>query len=360
MPDFLESITFISSEQRAALRADDLDTAAAFAHVTVAMLQAPPFGLTIGKASRLLAAAHGDSSALPAPSTMVVNIAEPPDLRTRIERALAAAEVDHGAVGALADLGVERVVLGVDGKVDAAATLAMRAHASTGAPIGQTWQGARIASARSLSTPTVWCSPRTSRPLQGGKDEVTGTEWATLGLDRLRIAAFGYEQEMFVGMTEAAVLEEIKGKGEMFSRVERRMVALGVKPEDMDRAVVFGARKEPDAAHPLRRDGAPRPPSALRGGQLTGGTMIANLSGLLLSMFSADEIRRFFRYQPNGSDFAAGLPGSTASPAAVAQAAADMLIRHGMLTRSLRDALVAERPRRADQIDAVFSAAGVL
>jgi len=178
MGDFLDSLSFLSPEQRASLRADDLDTAVAFAHVTVSMLQAPPFGLTIGKASRLLAAAHGEAvaSPAPAPSTLVVNIAEPPDLRTRIERALLLAEQDPSTIGALADLGVDLVVQDEHGKVWPAATIAMRAHASTGAPIGKTWQGAKIVSVHALAAPTVWCSPRTSRPLQDGKDEVTGAE----------------------------------------------------------------------------------------------------------------------------------------------------------------------------------------
>ena len=40
---------------------------------------------------------------------------------------------------------------------------------------------------------------------------------------------------------------------------------------------------------------------------------------------------------------------------AVADAVTGILIRHGRLNRSLRDVLVAERPKRADEIDAFFS-----
>ena len=147
MGDFLDSLPFLSPEQRATLRAQDLDTVDAFGHLTITdslgkllatptdVLMAPPFGLTLGKASRLLAAAKGEAPA-PAqpPQTLVVNIAEPPDLRTRIERALLLAEQDPSTVGALADLGVDLVVQGEHGKVWPAATMAMRAHASTGAP----------------------------------------------------------------------------------------------------------------------------------------------------------------------------------------------------------------------------------
>lgn len=353
MGDFLDSLPFLSHEQRATLRADDLDTAVAFAHVTVSMLQAPPFGLTIGKASRLLAAAQGEAAAAPVspaapPQTLVVNIAEPPDLRTRIERALALAEQDPSTVGSLADLGVDLVVIGEHGKVWPAATIAMRAHASTGAPIGKTWQGAKIARVHALAAPPVWCSPRTSRPLQDGKDEVTGTPWAEAGLDGLRVAAFGYEQGMFEGMREDAVLGVIKQAGELRAQIERRMKALDVKPEDMDPRVVFSARGSEAPGRPMR-DGSPRDPSPLRGG------MLANLSRLLMTLFSGDELRRFLRYLPGGADFVAALPGANASPAAVAHDAADRLIRQGMVNRAFRDALVAERPGRASEIDTVLS-----
>lgn len=352
MGDFLDSIPFLSPEQRASLRADDLDAAAAFVHVTVQMLQAPPFGLTIGKASRLLAAAQGEAAATsaPAPSTLVVNIAEPPDLRTRIERALLLAEQDPSTIGALADLGVDLVVIGEHGKVWPAATIAARAHAATGAPIGKTWQGAKIVSVHALAAPTVWCSPRTSRPLQDGKDEVTGTEWATLGLGGLRVAAFGYEQGMFDGMSEGAVLDVIKQASALHTKLVKRMAALDVKPEDMDPRVVFSSRKTEVPSRPMRDD------SPLRNGAPSGGTAVANLSRLLMNMFEAGELLRFLRYMPGGSDFVAGLPGQNSSPASIATAAADRLIRHGWVNRALRDALVLERPRRVAEIDAVFSA----
>ncbi len=361
MGDFLDTLPFLSPEQRAALRAEDLDTAVAFVHVPISTLQAAPFSLTLGKASRLLAAAQDERAHTPtlapppAPQTVHVSLAEPLSMQARIERALAAAEADPSTAGALLDLGVEHVVIGAHGKVWPAATIAMRAHAASGAPVGKTWQGAKIASVRSLSTPVVLCSPRTGRPLQDGKDEVTETPWGMLGLDGLRLAAFGYEQDMFAGMSEDAVLSMIAGGKDARAKIEKRMAALDVKPEDMDPRVVFTARIDPAAHRP-----DVRPPSTLRGGQATGGTLLANLTRLLLAMFSADELRRFLRYQPGGADFVGALPGSNCSPADFAFAAADRLIRHGMLTRDLRNALVAERPNRAAEIDTVFSAAGVL
>ncbi len=354
--DFLDSIPFLTPELRATLRSEDLDTAAAFAHVTVLTLQAPPFSMTLGKASRLLSAAM--DNAVLAPPTITVKFHEPVDLRTRIERALVAAEADPATAGALQDLGVQYVVLGDHGKVWPSATVAMHNHVATGAPIGATWQGAKIVSVRSLSAPVVLCSPRTGRPLQDGKDEVTETPWGALGLDGLRVAAFGYEQGMFDGMSEAIVLDQIGGNKEARVKTEKRMKALDVKPEDMDRLVVFKARvvePTPTRPHGAMRDGSPHKAPLTRGWSL-----LASLTALFLAMFDSGELRRFLGYRPGGEDFVRGLPGGNSSAATFANAAADQVIRHGWLTRDLRNALVAERPRRSSEIDAIFSAAGVL
>lgn len=75
---------------------------------------------------------------------------------------------------------------------------------------------------------------------------------------------------------------------------------------------------------------------------------------LLLSLFSADELRRFIRYLPGGDALTGQLPGATASPAALAGEAVAALARTGVLAdpefwRRLRD----ERPRRAAEIDQV-------
>jgi hypothetical protein len=344
MGDFLDSLPFLSPEQRAALRAEDLDTADAFAHVTVQVLQAPPFGLTTGKASRLLAAVAKSEAPAVAPANITLSIPEPIDLRTRIERALRAAEQDAGKVSALLDLGVDTVVL-PGGKLGADATLAMRAHAASGAPVGATWHGHKIARVLDISTPAVFCSPRTGRPLQDGKDEVTETPWGTLGLDGLRLAAYGYSEGFFEGMSEAKALAAV-GEPETRARIERRMLATETKPEDMDAVVIWSRRDRPERSQ--------APAKVTRNGSLA-----ANLTTLLLACFSADELRRFLRYQPGGGDFVAGLPGQNSSPASFAHAAADGIIRQGWLSRDLRNALVAERPRRASEIDAVFSAAGV-
>ena len=357
MGDFLDTLPFLTPEQRAALRLQDLDTSESFAHITVTVLQAEPIGLTLGKASRLLAAARAGTTATPAPPTINVHVAEPPDQSTRIDKALQAAHDDPAKIGALAELGVTTpLVLQADDRIDVAQTKALRQHLLSGAPVGQTWQGQRIVTARELATPPVWRSPRTGKPLQAGKDEVSGTPWGELKLDGLRVAAYGYREDMFEGLGEAAVFAGLTDPhGNLRGRVEARMRATETAPESMDTSIVY----RPEMAKTYIRESAPRDLGPLRGGQPPGGSLVSNLTSLLLAMFSGSELRRFLRYRPNGAQIVADLPGENASPAAFAHAAADYLHRQGLIDRALRDALVLERPRRADEIDRVFSAAGI-
>jgi hypothetical protein len=203
-----------------------------------------------------------------------------------------------------------------------------------------------------LSTPPVWCSPRTGQPLQAGKDEITETPWGELKLDGLREAAFGYREGMFVGMPDPQVFVNLRGDVlGIRGKIAARMKALGVKPEEMDAIVVFRQRK------PLERLEVPVSHGAAR--RAGAGTLVSNLASLFLACFSSAELRRFLRYLPGGTDIVAALPGPDASAALFAAEAAEYLQRSGLIRRDLRDRLRAERPRRADEIDAVFSAAGV-
>lgn len=211
----------------------------------------------------------------------------------------------------------------------------MRQHVAAGAPAGATWQGQRIAETATLSTPPVWCSPRTGQPLQAGKDEITDTAWGEFKLDGLREAAFGYESGMFANMPDSFVFEQVRANGlGIRDKIRTRMKALDVTPESMDRVVVF------------RR-------------QAPAGSLASNLTSLLLRMFDAAELRRFLGYLPDGRAIVLALPGPTASFASIAAEAATYLQRLGLINRDLRDALVAARPRRVDDIDSVFSAAGI-
>ena len=350
--DVIQTLSFLSEEQRQVLRDQDLTTSEDFAHITVERLERPPFNLSAGKASRLLRAAGVPAAGVaPATSNVTVTLAEPPDLAARIDRALAAALDDPSKAGALDDLGVRRVVLAATDKIDPAATLAMRAHEATGATVGRTWQGQRVVDTLKLSTPPLWCSPRTGKPLQAGADEVSGVRWGELGLDGLRVAAFGYEEGLFEGRAEDDVLEAMRRNTPIKDRVIARMCALEVKPEAMDRIVVFiGHRASPAAQTPARAHGP------LRNGTRP---LIVALADLFLTLFSADELRRFLRHLPDGDRIIGAMPGANASPTSLASEAAVFLHRQGCVDRDLRDRITAERPRRVSDIARVFDAAGI-
>lgn len=78
-----------------------------------------------------------------------------------------------------------------------------------------------------------------------------------------------------------------------------------------------------------------------------------DLERLLLSLFSADELRRFLHYLPDAGTVVDQLPGPNAPRALVAEEAVRVLERHGLLDASFFAALRQERPRRAPDIDAV-------
>lgn len=348
-PDFVNTLDFLTDEQCMRLREADLDIPAAFEHITVAHLLAPPFHLTLGKASRLLAAARAGTTA-PAVSNAVthnVTIAAPAPMSARIAQALADVSADPTKASLLVELGVARVVLGVDDKVSPALTLSMRAQEAAGVPVGATWQGQRVVDTARLATPTVYCSPRDGSPLQAGAGEVSGVMWGELGLDGLRAAAFGYQEGLFEGRPEEAVFAAMKSGGSLREKVLGRMRALSVQPEAMDRIVVFTPTPQGHVEVAFSRP-APR----------VGASLVGNLSALFVSAFSVDELRRFITHTI-GRAFADALPGPPVPLATLAFEAADKLIRQGYVDRALRDALYRDRPRKASEIDAVFAAAGI-
>lgn len=77
------------------------------------------------------------------------------------------------------------------------------------------------------------------------------------------------------------------------------------------------------------------------------------LEKLLLSMFSADELRRLIRYLPDGDALVAGLPGVNAAPALLATETVVLLVREGRIDADFWARLEAERPRRKADIDKV-------
>ena len=83
------------------------------------------------------------------------------------------------------------------------------------------------------------------------------------------------------------------------------------------------------------------------------------LRRVFLDMFSADEVRRFIRYLPHGNEMDGALPGTGSSPATLVDAVVDIAVRMGVVDATFFDALVAERPRRKDEIDRVRRMFGV-
>lgn len=77
---------------------------------------------------------------------------------------------------------------------------------------------------------------------------------------------------------------------------------------------------------------------------------IGQLSDLLLSAYSSDELRRFLRDLVGGSDLVSSLPEGPISPSALVLKACQLLEGRGYLDRDFFDRLQLERPRRAHEI----------
>ena len=349
MTNFLDTLDFLSPEQRAVLEDEELTTASAFAHVTVETLRA--LGFKLGRASAILeAAGAGRPGNAGGPSTVIVQQAEPPELEARIDAAMKRARADVSKAGALADLGIGLVVLEADDKLDIAKTKDLQAHLAAGAPLPDTWHGQRIARTRELSTPPLWCVPRTGVPLQAGKDGATDIPWGELLLDGLRLAAFGIESGYFSGLADEVIFERLKANtGGVRETLTKRAKNVGIDLVTMDRRVVWRAPQQPDVS---RRP--PAQPAKLRHGHVVG-----NLSDLFTRMFNDEELRRFIRFLPDGAELHMSLP-SGGSFAQLAHASAEALQRRGCIDVDLRNRIVAACPNWAAEIDAVFRHAGVI
>lgn len=85
----------------------------------------------------------------------------------------------------------------------------------------------------------------------------------------------------------------------------------------------------------------------------------AALATLLLSLFSADELRRFVRWLPEGDRLVLDLPSERATLSDLAHETAALLARHGFLREDEKDlweSLLAARPGRKADIDKVRAA----
>ncbi len=346
--DFLNTL-YLTDDQRAKLRLVDLDSPAAIVALSAAEIAAHT-GLTIGKAGVVLSAAQEAQSARRAAAAADRDHEAKQSTLTLALQAVRADPQAHRRK-ALGDLGVQYVVIDGEDKVDVEASCALLRDLENGAPVPQTWQGQRVVRVSELGAPTVFCHPRTGEALQAGVDKV-GVPWGELGLAWLRLAAFAYREDLVHGMTDRAVFEGLRDDvDKLRSKLMGWAKARKADLASLDAVVVYQARP-PTPARPvdIYRNSSPHE-TPLQ--QLAVGTVRARLTTLLLACFSSDEMRRFIRYFDEG--LAASLPGATASPMETASAAADLLVPHGRLDRSLRDRLIAERPRRVNEIDAFFN-----
>lgn len=192
--DFLTTLPFLSDPVREQLRALGLDAPEAVVVYSASEIANMLSGhaAAAGIAGRLL---HAARAALSTPGR--------PSLTPTLERAQRAPSREVAAE--LRAAGVAFVVLGADDKLEPAGTDALTEHLAAGAPMPPTWQGRRIVPTDEICNPPVFCNPRTGTPLQAGQDELSEVRWGELGRDGLRVAAFGYSEGMFDGMSEAAV-----------------------------------------------------------------------------------------------------------------------------------------------------------
>lgn len=79
----------------------------------------------------------------------------------------------------------------------------------------------------------------------------------------------------------------------------------------------------------------------------------AALAQLLLSLFSAEELRRHVRFSPELSHLTHDLPEANASASALTGALVDLCARQGLIDAAFFAALRDARPRRGADIDRV-------
>lgn len=78
---------------------------------------------------------------------------------------------------------------------------------------------------------------------------------------------------------------------------------------------------------------------------------LKNLTTLLLSIFSADEFRRFIRYYPSNDDLENLLHGPIAPPALLVSDGIKIFYSRDVINDQFFDKLIEERPGRRDEIE---------
>lgn len=334
---FLNSLDFLTPEQRQKLASDDLDSAAAFRHYMPEYFTGERYGFSPGKAGKLITASRE--------ADHLTKRDEPDELAVALLD-LANPAKHASAVRHLQALDVERVVLGEDGKVDAATTAA---YQQDGAPLVP-WYGpsGRVVHVAEVNGKLPH-HPRTGVRLTRG-DVIP---WVALPRDTLVAAAAIFAaSDVLAGESDRAVFEDVKKGGPMFQAIASRLREK--KTRERAEAVIDGeqsqAKLDYSSPFPSPSDGPAVPAT---------GNIARDLPALFVKMFDAAELRRFVEYGPDGDRMAGNLPGAGLSMATLAYEVTDLLRRYGQVNATLRQRLISERPRRAAEINAIFERFGV-
>lgn len=105
---------------------------------------------------------------------------------------------------------------------------------------------------------------------------------------------------------------------------------------DADDVVLFPLDPGPGTPGPARREPSP--------------ALVQEFTALLLSLFSSDEFLRFLRFGQTTASVVPLLPAGPVAPVKLVSDAVDVLLRQGLVDDAFFVRLLAERPRRADEI----------
>ena len=240
----------------------------------------------------------------------------------------------------------------LDGAVSVSATLSYLAHLAEGGSVRPSWKDHEIVDLAEL-VKKLRISPTNSGELEDGVDPRTGIDWSSKPDEMVARIRFAAQDGMLVGMSDTAIVAAYEGGDpHLVDRTKRRMKAAKADVESLLRQL----RGERTIDRSVREvaQGIRDPHYGIGNGSAT-----ANLQGLVLSLFSASELRTFVRYGEDGERLEGGLPGVNASAADIAFAVATAWHKHRHVGRSLMERMIADHPRRASDIRRVFEQFGV-
>ena len=339
--------TFLSSavphlltlEQAQVLSDEGMREPGKFANITAADLRATVPGLRLADAADLIAAAQAARTSRDGAGVDAVALRALLADATSGDPATATA-----AINALAARGIRDAPMDPQGGVAidvATRFLALSPEAAASARAAGLFEGRAIRKFCDL-LPRAYepRSPTGQRePLQAGADWRTGVRWGDLSRVDLGLAAWAVEQGLTGGAADDVLHADFVSRGHKYANADRVRRARGVTDAQLEALVEAGPSTS--RQHGGDDPGPATPPAATA----------KDLYSLFLSMFGADELRRFVAYLPHGSTLAAELPGSGVTMAQLAWDAADLLHKHGV-TRlpEFWTSLERERPSRVADI----------